>query len=77
MIYIFSDPRGRIARLITFLNQFTYSVKHVSGTKNVVPDALSYKDYDFTRTDDDEAIEAYPDLGAISWVHKAVRKFCL
>ena len=61
-----TDPRGRIARWIAFLNQFTYTVKHVPGTKDVVPDALSCRDYDFT----DEAIEAFPDLGAIRMINK-------
>ena len=36
-----SNPRGRIARWTTFFNQFTYTAKHVPGSKNVVPDALS------------------------------------
>ena len=35
-----TDPRGRLARWVTFLNQFTYTAKHVQGTKNVVLDAL-------------------------------------
>ena len=39
-----TDPKGRIPRWITFLNQFTYTVKHVSSSKNVVPDALSRLD---------------------------------
>ena len=59
------DPRGRIARWVTFLQQFTYTVKHVKGKENVVPDALSRQDYEYTRTKADEAIDAYPDLSAI------------
>ena len=30
-----------VTRWVTFLNQFTYTDKHVQGTKNVVPHALS------------------------------------
>ena len=33
-----TDSRGRIARWVTFLNQFTYTVKQVPGSKNVVLD---------------------------------------
>ena len=67
------DPRGRIARWVTFLQQFDYSVKHVKGKENVVPDALSRRDYDFTRTQEDEAIDRYPDLGVIS-LHNNLEK---
>ena len=62
-----TDPRGRIARWVTFLNQFTYTVKHVQGTKNVVPDALSQGKYANTLMDADDAIDAYPDLGAVHY----------
>ena len=34
-----SNQRGRIAHWVAFLNQFTYTVKHVQGSKNVVPAA--------------------------------------
>ena len=66
-----TNPRGRIARWVTFLNQFIYTVKHVPGRKNVVTDALSRRDYEVIRTDADEAIEAFPDLDAIKAVSKA------
>ena len=67
MLYTQTNPRGRIARWITFLNQFTYGFKHVPDTKHVVPDALSHL---VTHTDADEAIDAFPDLGAIRMVNK-------
>ena len=60
------NPSGRIARWITFLQQFEYSIKHVKGKHNVVPDSLSRRPYDVTETKADEVIEQYPYLGAIS-----------
>ena len=62
-----TDPRGRIAQWVTFLNQFTYTVKHVQGTKNIVPDALGQRECTNTRVDADDAIDAYPDLGAVRY----------
>ena len=49
---------------------YIYSVKHVPGSKNVVPDALSHQDHEVTHTDA-EAIEAFPNLGVIAEVNKA------
>ena len=66
-----THPRGRIARWVMFLNQFTYTVKHVPGSKNVVPDAVSCQDYKVICTDADEAMEAFPDLGAIKAFNEA------
>ena len=37
---------------------------------DVVPDVLSRRDYEGTRTNANEAIEAFPDLGAIKAVSK-------
>ena len=39
----------------------------MQGTKNVVPDALSQREYTNTRTDADDTIDAYPDLGAVRY----------
>ena len=44
------EPQGRLARWVTFLQQFQYKVSHVKGKDNVVPDALSRRPYDVTRT---------------------------
>ena len=41
------------------------------AAKNVVPDVLSHRDYEVTHTDADEALEAFPNLGAIKAVNKA------
>ena len=66
-----TNPRGGIARWVTFLNQFTYTVRHVPDSKNVVPDLLIHQDYEATHTDADEAIEAFSDLGANKAVNEA------
>lgn len=37
---------GRITRWIILLNEFDYSIEHVSGKKNMIPDVLSRNYYD-------------------------------
>ena len=44
----------------------------MQGTKNVVPDTLSRHEYANARMDANDAIEAYPDLGAVHEGAKAV-----
>ena len=58
-------PRGRIAYWVTFLNQFTFTVKHVQGSKNVVLHTLSRCDYANMPMDADDAIDVYPVLGCL------------
>ena len=60
------QPQGRLARWILFLQQFQYTVSHIKGTRNVVPDVLSRRTYDYTSTPADEVIEKYPDLDSIA-----------
>ncbi|CAH8545954.1 unnamed protein product, partial [Dicrocoelium dendriticum] len=35
------DPRGRLARWAYRLQEFTFTIEHIDGTKNVMPDMLS------------------------------------
>ena len=35
------DPHGRIARWTHELSEFSFNLKHIKGTDNIIPDALS------------------------------------
>ena len=59
-------PQGRLARWVTFIQQFQYKVSHVKGKDNVVPDAFSRYPYDVTHTGADKVIDQFPDLDGIS-----------
>ena len=59
------ETEGRLARWVTFLQQYQYDIYHVKGKENCVPDALSRRQYEVTHTPVDDAIEAYPDLDTI------------
>ena len=59
------DTQGRLARWVTLLQEYQYDIFHVKGKHNVVPDALSRRQYDIIHTPVDSQIDRYPDLGAL------------
>ena len=58
----------RLARWALIIQGQSYTVKHIKGSLNVVPDALSRIPHTQppTRTKPDEEIDAFPDLSAIN-----------
>ncbi len=56
----------RLARWALQIQDLDYSVKHVKGIKNVVPDCLSRRSYPYTSTSADTRINDFPDLASIS-----------
>ena len=72
----FKDPHGRKARWILTLNKFNAKLKHIKGTENTPPDALSRSpltDTSPTKLEDPANTDAFPP----SFAHaKATQKTC-
>ena len=57
-----SDLSGRLAGWVLQIQEFKYTVHHIKGTLNVVPDALSRRPYPVDHTVEDDIIDDLPDL---------------
>ena len=62
------DLTPRLARWALIIQGFDYEVQHVKGSENNVPDALSRRSYDYTRTEVDNYIDNFPDINVIKQV---------
>ena len=51
---------GRLARWCLCIQSFRYKVHHIKGKLNIVPDTLSRRSYDYTRTDADDVLDDFP-----------------
>lgn len=71
------DLSPRLAWWALQLQAYDYTVKHVKGTKNVVPDILSRREYPYTHTPTDNKVDAFPDLGSIAITQNWSLGICL
>ncbi len=60
------DLSARLARWALILQNFQFSIKHISGTSNVIPYLLSRRSYSYTSTRADGTITAFPDLSTLN-----------
>ena len=60
------DLTPRLARWALILQGYSFSIKHVKGSLNVVPDAISRMEHTETHTKVDDDIENFPDLNEMS-----------
>ena len=58
----------RLARWALIIQGYDYEVQHVKGSENNVPDALSRREYDYTRTKVDDYIDNFPDINVVKLV---------
>ena len=58
----------RLARWALIIQGYDYEVQHVKGSENNVPDALSRREYDYTRTTVDDYIDNFLDINVVKLV---------
>ncbi len=60
----------KLARWVLLISSYDYTIQHIKGTKNVLADSLSRRQYDFQHTAADDKIDAFPlmpsDISAIT-----------
>ena len=60
-----TETTPRLARWALIVQGYDFTVKHIKGKHNVVPDALSRRDYPYSHTKEDDDLDAFPDLSCI------------
>ena len=56
---------SKLHRYALIMQSYDFDIFHIKGLKNKVPDALSRREYDETRTKEDDVLDSYPDLNAL------------
>lgn len=51
---------GRMAKWCLLLQGYDFTIHHLAGKLNVVADALSRREYDMARTEEDDIIDSFP-----------------
>ena len=59
------ETTPRLIRWALVVQGYDFTVKHTKGKHNVVPDALSRKDYPYSHTKENDDLDAFPDLSCI------------
>ena len=62
----------KLERWVLFLSQYDFEIKHTKGLLNSAADALSRRDYDYSRTGVDDKIESFPDFAGINTILASV-----
>ncbi len=67
------EASPRLARFALLIQGFDFTVKHIQGKLNVLPDCLSRREYPYDRTKEDDVLDAFPDLSSISLHSKSTQ----
>ena len=62
------DLSGRQARWALSIQNYNSKIQHIKGSLNVVPDALSRREYEYCHTEADTVLEQFPDATPLSSV---------